>query len=123
MPRWRLKLPEVQEDWGALLPTLEGHSSSVLAVAFTPDGKQLASASRDNTIKLWDASTGAALQTLEGHSNWVWAVAYLAGRQAAGVAVARVRQVGQAVGRRHGSSAADVQGPFEQRVSCSLLAG
>jgi WD40 repeat protein len=34
-------------------------------VAFSPDGKQLASASRNDTVRLWDTATGAALQTRE----------------------------------------------------------
>jgi WD40 repeat protein len=48
----------------------------VEAVAFSPDGKQVASASNDNTVRLWDTGSGAALQTLKGHSNWVVAVAF-----------------------------------------------
>ena len=47
------------------LQTLEGHAHSVIAIAFPPDGKQLASASYDRTVRLWDAATGSALQTLE----------------------------------------------------------
>jgi WD40 repeat protein len=48
----------------------------VIAVAFSSDGKLLASASRDETVRLWDAATGAALQTLEGHTSGVTAVAF-----------------------------------------------
>ena len=58
------------------LQTLEGHSHSVNALVFSPDGKTLASASDDGTVKLWDAGSGAELQTLKGHSDSVRAVAF-----------------------------------------------
>ncbi|KAF2183651.1 putative WD-repeat protein [Zopfia rhizophila CBS 207.26] len=68
MPCWFKRLPEVQYEWGSLLQTLEGHSESVFAVVFSPDGKLVASASFDGTVKLWDVATGAVLQTLEEHT-------------------------------------------------------
>jgi WD40 repeat protein len=40
-------LSEVRNDWSSLLQTLESHADAVEAVAFSPDGKQVASASRD----------------------------------------------------------------------------
>jgi WD40 repeat protein len=54
---------------GHAIFTLEGHSDSVNGVAVTADGKRAVSASRDNTLKVWDLDSGRALCTLEGHSD------------------------------------------------------
>ena len=59
VPRWMQRLPDVQMDWSALMQTLEGHSSRVNAVAFSPDGKLLASASCDSTVRLGSATADA----------------------------------------------------------------
>ena len=48
----------------ACLQTLEVHSNTVSSVVFSHDPTKLASASSDNTVKVWDASSGACLQTL-----------------------------------------------------------
>ena len=56
--------------------TLRGHLGYVTSVAFSPDGKRLASASYDKTIKLWNLAAGTELLTLKGHSDVVWFVAF-----------------------------------------------
>ncbi|KAJ4299230.1 hypothetical protein N0V90_004474 [Kalmusia sp. IMI 367209] len=85
IPKWILTLPRVEEEWKAMLQTLEGHMGEVTAIAFSQDGKTLASAStvktKDTeepvkTIKLWDAGSGVMLQTLEGHMGKIQALAF-----------------------------------------------
>ena len=76
LPACVKRSPQVESDWNALLQTLEGHSGSVNAVVFSRDGKTVASASFDKTVKLWDASTGTEQHTLRGHSDWVCAVVF-----------------------------------------------
>jgi WD40 repeat protein len=56
--------------------TLTGHSGQVYSLAYSPDGRYLASGSSDKTIKIWETATGTELRTLTGHSMTVWSVAY-----------------------------------------------
>ena len=51
--------------------TLKGHTGGVTSVAFSPDGKRLASAGEDGTVKVWDAATGQEILTLKGHTGRV----------------------------------------------------
>jgi WD40 repeat protein len=47
-----------------------GHTDKVLSANFSPDGKQIVSASGDKSLKLWDLA-GNCLQTFVGHTNAV----------------------------------------------------
>jgi WD40 repeat protein len=64
----------------ALFTPLAGHTNTVYAVAFSPDGKTLATGSLDQTVRLWNVSDPAHPtplgQPLTGHTNSVYAVAF-----------------------------------------------
>ncbi len=56
---------------GRTLCTLEGHTDTVLGIAFDADGGRLATASADRTVRVWETRTGQELLTLEGHTGRV----------------------------------------------------
>ncbi len=56
--------------------TLKGHTDSVLGLAFSGDGKLLASAGYDRTVRVWDSSSGALKHTLKDHSDSVYGVSF-----------------------------------------------
>ena len=58
--------------------TLKGHTGPINGVALSPDRKRLASASIDQTVKVWDATSGQATLTLKGHTGGVNSVAFSA---------------------------------------------
>jgi len=55
---------------------LKGHTETVHAIAFSPDGKRLASGSADSTIKLWDMNSGQEILRLNGHTQEVSSLAF-----------------------------------------------
>src|SRR5438067_8919508 len=55
---------------------LGGHQDCIYCTAYSPDGKRVASASKDQTVKIWDAASGRLLHTLRGHSNQVLRLAF-----------------------------------------------
>ncbi|MEH2149988.1 serine/threonine-protein kinase [Nostoc sp.] len=59
----------------SLANTLQGHESSVLSVAISPDGKTIASSGDDRKIKLWHLATGKQISSLNAYSQQVNAVA------------------------------------------------
>jgi WD40 repeat protein len=61
---------------GKEVKNLQDHIDAVFAVAFSPDGKRLASASQDRTVKIWDVSTGKRLYTLSDALDGLTGLAY-----------------------------------------------
>jgi WD40 repeat protein len=59
-----------------LIITLKGHNSLVSSVTFSPDGKFLASGSRDKTVKVWEVERWQEIATLWKHEKTVWSVTF-----------------------------------------------
>ena len=62
---------------GKMIRALKGHTSGVVSVAFSPDGKRvLTGCMHDHTLRLWDIATGRRLVVFEGDSLPFWSVAF-----------------------------------------------
>jgi len=55
---------------------LTGHTSYVFSIAFSPDGRTVATASADTTVRLWEVAGGGSRGTLTGHTDAVMSVDY-----------------------------------------------
>lgn len=65
-----------QPQKGTTVYILKGHSDGIRAVAWSPNGKYIASASSDETARIWDVRTSGALQTYKNHSGELWSIAW-----------------------------------------------
>jgi WD40 repeat protein len=71
----RLAVPST----GEITKLLSGHTSAVSELSFSPNGKLLASASLDATVKIWDGASGAQLRSLDGQDLMALAIAWSEG--------------------------------------------
>ncbi len=70
-------LPAAEDNAPGVVATMKGHTEAVYSVAFTPDGKYVASGSGDHTLKVWDSATGKEIKSFggpTGHQNLVMSV-------------------------------------------------
>lgn len=58
------------------ISSMSGHGEAIISVAFSPNGRDLASGSGDTTVRFWDIATQTPRFTCTGHSNWVLAVSW-----------------------------------------------
>jgi WD40 repeat protein len=61
---------------GQSLGNFSGHSANISSIAFSIDGKFLATGSADKTVKIWQVSTGKVLHTFQGHTKRVNSISY-----------------------------------------------
>ncbi|RFU78062.1 vegetative incompatibility het-e-1 [Trichoderma arundinaceum] len=76
IPSWISLLPKTDSDWDQCIQKLEGHTDVVKSVALSHDASLVASASQDQTVRIWRTDTGECIHILKGHSYPVHSVAF-----------------------------------------------
>ena len=76
-PLYLDKLPGLIGPQGSLLGTMIGHTDAVNSIAVSGDGQMAATASRDQTLRIWDLRTLSCINVLTGHTDEVNAVAFV----------------------------------------------
>ncbi|KAF4772164.1 hypothetical protein HAV15_004922 [Penicillium sp. str.  len=74
---WIISGPSIDDDWSACIQTLEGHDLDVQCIAWSQDGRRLASASKDKTARIWDPTTGQCISVLRGHEDELCSIAWI----------------------------------------------
>ncbi|MGY6126037.1 nSTAND1 domain-containing NTPase [Paraburkholderia strydomiana] len=95
---------------------LQGHTEAVRSLAFSPDGRQLASSSGDRTTTIWDLATSMAVLTLTGHTDKVFGVAW----RPDGMQIASASQDRSVILWRPDASGAVGKLPVDDRVVTAL---
>jgi WD40 repeat protein len=73
---WRHIRNRCRQQGGAENASFVGHTTWALGVAYSPDGKRIASAGADGTVKVWDVRNGQKLFDLKGHAGSVTCVTF-----------------------------------------------
>src|SRR5215472_11775160 len=93
---------DISTPVGGTLYTYRGHHNGIAAVAWSPNGKYIASAGFDKTVQVWNALTGQLYTVYRGHTNWVTAVSWSPdGKYIASAGFDKTVQIWEALTGRH----------------------
>ncbi|KAL7278427.1 hypothetical protein ACG7TL_007424 [Trametes sanguinea] len=66
----------LEETWSTTLTSRVTGTSTIIALAFSPDGACVACGAKDHSVRLLNTHTGAHLQSFEGHTGWIRSVSF-----------------------------------------------